>query len=147
MGTLDSLIPLLLALAPVIGYMLGRCTKEELAPGMPWFIATKRVLFTAVIAVFLYAHKWSLWPMVIGITALFAYFAFKPFRIWWLVQTELALAFVLSTSTPQSFLATALIFLYSLPTGSILARKKKLKGTLLSGAVFLIVVVIAQYFL
>ena len=139
----------LLSLSPFIGYVLGRSAQEELKPGMKWFLLSKRVLFTAAIAVFLYAHKWMLWPMVIGLTALFAYLAFKPFRIWWLVQAELAIAFALTARTPLAFLATAAVFLYGLPTGTALAQKNKtgLLKALLAGAVFFVVALSAVYLL
>lgn len=147
MGTITgTLVALVLSFAPLIGYILGRSAKEEITPGMKWFLLSKRVLFTAAIAVFLYAHKWQLWPMVIGLTLLFAYLAFKPFRIWWLVQAELAVAFALTAKTPLAFLAMALIFLYGLPTGAVLAQKQDgLSKTLLAGAVFFAIALLTQY--
>jgi hypothetical protein len=147
MGTVDLLTALVLALSPLAGYVLGRFVKEELAPGRKWFLLAKRVLFVAIAAVFLYAHKWQLWPMVIGLTVVFAYLAFKPFRMWWYVQALLAIAFVMVAATPFSFLITALIFLYGLPTGSVLAQKKALKESLFAGAVFFAAVLVAQYLL
>lgn len=150
-GTVELWIAFVLAIAPLIGYVLGRFAKEELAPGKKWFTLAKRVLFVAVIAVFLFAHKWQLWHVVIGLTFLFAYLAYKPFRAWWLVQAVLALAFVLTSThafqTMLAFLSASLIFLYGLPIGAILARKKNIAAPLLAGAVFFGVAAAVGHFL
>ena len=145
MGSLNQLlIVFLLALSPVIGYLLGRAVKEELRPGKKWFFAAKRVLFVAIAAAFLYPHRMELWYVVIGLAILFAYFAFKQFRTWWYVQGILAIAYSL---VPEKFLIASLIFIYGLPTGTIIARKKNLNGALLAGVVFLAVATVLWYFL
>lgn len=147
MGTLTMLTILLLSLSPVIGYLLGRFTKEELAAGKKWFTLAKRVLFIAIITVSLYVHKWQLWHMVIGLTVLFAYLAFKQFRTWWFVHVVIAVAYALTVQTPLDFVMMALIFLHGLPAGSVLAQKKNFRGALLAGAVFFAVAAVLQYFL
>lgn len=147
MGTVNLLEILVLALSPVIGYVLGRFVKEELAAGKKWFTLAKRTLFIAIIAVFLYTHKWMLWHVVIGLTVLFAYLAFKQFRTWWFVQAIIAAAYAFTSLPSFAFVSAALIFLYELPTGSILAQKKKIKGAFLAGAVFFVVAAGVQYFL
>ena len=145
MGSLNQLfIAFVLALGPVIGYLLGRAVKEELKPGKKWFFAAKQVLFVAVAAAFLYPYRMELGYVVIGLAVLFAYFAFKQFRTWWYVQGMLAIAYSLM---PEKFLIASLIFIYGLPTGTILARKKNLNGALLAGVVFLAVATILWYFL
>ncbi len=144
MGTVETFV---LALSPLIGYFLGRFTKEELAAGKKWFLLAKRVLFIAIIAAFLFAHKWQLGHVVIGLTLLFAYLAFTQFRTWWFVQAVIAIAYAFTVLTDLAFVSTALIFLYGLPTGSVLAQKKNIKGALLAGAVFFGVAAIVQYFL
>lgn len=137
----------LLSISPILGYVLGRIAKEELAPGKKWFLLAKRTFFIAVAAVFLYAHKWKPWPTVIGLTIVFAYLAFKQSRTWWWVQSLLGISYGFLSTTQHAFLASALIFLYGLPTGAVLARKKALKESLIAGAVFLAAALAAQYFL
>lgn len=147
MGAVNLGTALLVALAPLAGFIIGRMAKEELKPGQKWFLLAKRALFVTVIAVFLYAHKWMLWHVVIGLTALFAYLVLKPFRIWWLVQAVLGLAFALNARTSLHFLTSALIFLYGLPTGAVLARKKAVWKPIAAGGVFFLVAVAASTFL
>ncbi len=137
----------LLSLSPLIGYALGRIAKEELAPGKKWFILAKRASFISIAAVFLYQHKWQLWPTVIGLTIVFAYLSFKQFRMWWWVQSLLGIAYALLSMTPYAFLTSALIFIYGLPTGAVLARKKALKETFFAGAVLFAAALATAYFL
>jgi hypothetical protein len=137
MGTITVLTVLILALAPLIGFMIGRFTKEEFALGKRYFIIAQRCLFTLVIATFLFAFKWQIWYVVIGLTVLFAYLAFAAFRNLWFVQFLLALAFVLSSTTPLAFLCNTLMFLHGLPTGSLLTGKKQgIRDAFAAGALF-----------
>lgn len=146
-ASVNLLAALIAALGPLAGLILGKFTKEELAPGKKYFIAAKHVLFAAVIAAFLFAFKSSLWHDVVGFTALFAYLAYAPFKNQWLVGAILALAFVFTQSTPLAFLTAALIFLHGLPTGSLLTQKKDgVRSAALLGIVFLAIVT-AAYFL
>jgi len=134
MGTMsDVLVALVLSLAPLTGYVLGRFAKEELAPGRRWFTLAQHVLFVATMFVFAYAHKLQFVHAGVGLALIFAYLAFKQFRIWWLVQTVFGAAFSL---TSQQFFLGSLIFLHGLPTGSL---AKKPKDALLAGAIFLVV--------
>ena len=148
MGTVSVWMTLVLALAPLAGYLLGKFTKEELAPGKKYFIAAKHVLFTLSIIVFLFAFKWQLWYVVIGLTVLFAYIAFAVFRNLLFAQLVLALAFALTADTPLEFLCAALVFLHGLPAGTLLTSQKKgLHDAIMAGALFLVIATGLQYFL
>ncbi len=148
MGIINTpLLAIILALSPIVGYFLGRSVKEELAVGKKWFILAQHCLFIAIIATFLYAYKWQLWQVVIGLTTLFAYFLLKFFRKWWLVQAMVAIAFVLTARTSFVFLSTSLVFLYGLPTGTIFAKEKKFWISVLAGVVFFVIAVSISFLL
>jgi hypothetical protein len=134
MGTMT--IAFVLALAPLAGYLLGRFAKEELAPGRKWFALLQDALFVAVIFVFAYAHKLLFVHAGIGLAVIFAYLAFKQYRIWWVIQALLGITYALTANTPQAFLLSSLVFLRGLPTGSL---AKKPKDALLAGAVFFVI--------
>jgi hypothetical protein len=136
-----------LALAPLLGYILGRFAKEELAPGKKWLVLAKRALFVIAGAIYLYAYRYELWHVVIGLGVLFAYLALPQYRAWWWTQGALAVSYAYAMRTPLSFASAAAIFLYFLPTGAMLAQKKKLKSAIYAGILFLAIAFLGREFL
>jgi hypothetical protein len=138
---------LIIASALLAGYVIGRFTQEELSPGKKWFVLAKRTLFLAIAFVFLYSHKWQLLPMTAGLAFVFAYLTLKQARTWWLVQSVLGISYALVQTTSLAFLYGAIIFLYGLPTGALLAKKAKITAPLLAGLVFFAVSAVVTYLL
>jgi hypothetical protein len=147
MGTINIWTMFVLALAPLLGYILGRFAKEELALGKKWLTLAKRLLFIIAGAVYLYAYRYELWHVVLGLVVLFAYLALPQYRAWWWTQAALAVSYAYSMRTPLSFVSASAIFLYGLPTGAILAQKKQWKAALVAGTLFLIVAFLGREFL
>jgi len=144
MGSLSELfIAVILSLGLLIGYWLGKVVKEELKPGKKYFVIAYHILFLAVAAVYLYAHKWEIWHVTLGLAFVFFHMAYKKARQLWHVQAAFGIAFVFST---QQFLLGSLMFLFNLPTGTIHAMYKQgLRKILISGAVFLVIVGISYF--
>lgn len=141
MGTI--IIALILALAPCIGYLVGMLAKEEIAQGKKYFAITQCILFISIMSVFLFVHKWELWFVVIGLTVLFGYLLFKPFRNIFFVQLILGIIF---SSSATAFLISSLIFLHGLPTGSLeVQHKKGLRNVIIAGILFFATTNAAQY--
>jgi len=148
MGTVNSLlVTLVISVAPLLGYLVSRFAKEELAPGKKWFMRAKRILFVIIAGIFLFAHKWQIWHMTLGLLVLFAYLAFASHREWWVVWGLLGVAYALTAQAPLAFLLGTGIFLYGLLAGAVLAGVKKIQGAIAAGAVFLGAAGILLYFL
>lgn len=140
MGTLDLLILIILAIAPLIGYILGKFTDEEILPGKKYFVFAHHVLFIVATAVFLYANRWVLWIMVVGLLAIFIHTFLKRVHLLYLVEAFFGLAVAVTLQSPYFFLLSTFIFLFGLPTGTLLVKQKKgLQKVLISGAIFLII--------
>lgn len=138
---------IVLALAPLLGFILARFTQEELAPGKKWFTLAKRALFLAALFVTLYAHKYNLFIVVPGLLAIFAYLAFAQVRTWWFAVSALGIAFSLAFPTTQQFLSSALIFLCSMTAGALTARASSPLPALRAGALFAAVAIAVQFVL
>ena len=149
MGTISILMALLIpAIAPVAGYFLGKAAKEELSAGKKYFVAMQHVLFIAVSAVFLYAHKWEWYVVVLGLAAVFTYLVFRQARTAFVVDFLFGIAFALAVNTSMLFLISVLIFIYGLPTGSLFAKQKKgLYRAIGAGLLFGMVAYAAGFFL
>jgi uncharacterized membrane protein len=138
---------IVLALAPLIGFILARFTQEELAPGKNWFTLAKRVLFIAALFVTVYAQKHTLFVAVPGLLVIFAYLALPQCRTWWYAAAALGIAFSLAFPTTLQFLSAALVFLCSLPAGALTARTSSPVPALRAGALFAAVAVAVQFVL
>lgn len=139
---------IIVALAPLIGYILAKFTKEEIAPGRKYFEAMKHVVFIASSAVFLYAQKWNIYVSVAGLTAVFAYLVFRQARNAYGVEAVFGLAFAFASTTSLFFLFCTLAFLYGLPAGSLFeSRKKGMLKSVLAGLLFFVFSQCAGYLL
>ncbi len=149
MGTMSaSLSAAVVALAPVIGLILARFTKEELAPGKKYFVFAQHAFFVLAAFISVLAHKWTIAYAVAGLVAIFAYLLIKQLRTPWLAAGLLGIAFALTAEQPLFFLFSTLAFLYGLPAGTLLATQKKgLQKTIAIGAMFFVVSGVLGFFL
>lgn len=149
MGTISALLSAaVVALAPVIGFILARFTKEELAPGKKYFVFAQHAFFILAAFVSVLAHKWTIAYVIAGLVAIFAYLIVKQLRTPLIAEALLGIAFALTAEQPLFFLFGTLAFLYGLPAGTLLAMQKKaLHKTITAGAVFFILATIVGFFL
>ncbi len=148
MGSMSLLAAAIAALGTLTGFILGRFTKEELAPGKKYFVFVQHALFVAAFAVFLFAFKQSLWHVVVGLTVIFAYLVYTPFRNAWLAQGLLALTFAFAQTTQLAFLSAVACFLHGLPQGSRLTQRKNgMRDSVILGVLFFAIAAVAQYVL
>jgi hypothetical protein len=149
MGAISILLALLIpAIAPIAGFILGKYTKEELKAGRKYFVAMQHVLFVAVAAIFLYSNKWSMWVLIPGLAAVFAYLALKQFRNPFVSEALFGFAFAMSIFSNMLFIISALVFIYGLPTGSLFYRQKKgIWKSIIAGLEFAAVAYAFSFFL
>ncbi len=133
----------------IAGVVLSFFTKEEMKPGKKYFELLQKALLAAIAAVFVYYLGLQL-PVRIAIyAAVILLLALSKSINSSIAYALLGAVFYFSSLSRQPFLiVSALIFLYGLPTGSIIAagviRKPKpeaMKKALLTGAGFVAVAV------
>src|SRR5574341_1741369 len=111
MGTMSALLSaLIVALAPIVGLILARFTKEELAPGKKYFVFAQHTLFIAAAFVSVLAHKLLIPYVIAGLVILFAYLLVKQLRTPWIAAAFLGIAFALTAEQPLFFLFSTLAF-------------------------------------
>jgi len=147
MEFLNYFLALLLAyLGPVCGAALAYIAPEELEPGKKYFLALERMLLFVIAAIILYFYKVPLIVMagvlciVGGSLWIIGFRKMKPY---------LALAVLLYLSSYDArifFLEAAVIFLYGLPVGTLIAadkikqkKRKTIARILLDNAGFLLI--------
>jgi hypothetical protein len=149
MGTVSALLSAaVVALAPVIGFILARFTNEELAPGKKYFMFAQHAFFVLAAFVSVLAHKWTVAYVIAGLVLIFAYLFFKQLRTPLLAAGLLGIAFALTAEQPLFFLFSTLAFLYGMPAGTLLATQKKgLRQTIAAGAAFFAAAIVVGFVL
>jgi hypothetical protein len=121
------MIDLIIALLGLgVGILLALMTKEELKVGRKYFVFVRNVLFGFIeLIILLFFIQQKLWLALIIISIIFIlviilefilkskYLRLLPFIIF-------ISAYFLNSDTSFHFILTILIFLYSLPTGTLL---------------------------
>ena len=116
------------------GMVLALSAKEELKPGKKYFILLQGVVLLSVIASFFafYINIYLVYFIAVLLIFLlyFNYAKFKEIRPY-AVYPVLAIIFYLSSKKLSLFvIESSLMFLYGLPTGSLLAAVKSKKETI-----------------
>ncbi|MBI2574295.1 hypothetical protein HYV82_00220 [Candidatus Woesearchaeota archaeon] len=131
----------------IAGAVLAFVTKEEMKPGIKYFMLLQKALLAATAAVFVYYSGLQLPVRIVIYAAVILLLALSRSINSSIAYALLGGVFYFSSFSRQPFLIiSALIFLYGLPTGSIIAagviRKPKsaaVKKALLTGAWFVAV--------
>lgn len=102
----------------LIGYFIAKSTKEELKPGMKYFIILELIILFLISSLFLF-YSPDLFLFIFGLLFGFVFrFEYFYFGIG---------LFSLIFNLDLSFLISSLIFIYGLPYGGILFYTKKIK--------------------
>ena len=113
----------------LIGILLAKLSPEELKPGKKYFILLKKIILIAIVISIIYYSKLSLFGLFIG--AFIGYFFKKEYFYF-------GLALVVSLQlTKFNILLASLIFIYSLPYGTLL-KKNIIKEININLALFLL---------
>jgi len=134
----------------ILGIILAYIAKEELKPGKKYFILLQKVILTSIVA-FLFFY-WSNKNIFLFIICLFASFILIYFFIEKIkthhIYKVLGLIFYFSSKDIEIFKIQAfLIFLYGLPTGSLLTKvtKRNYFRVILNHTYFIIIALLSFF--
>ncbi len=116
------------------GMALALSAKEEIRPGKKYFILLQGVVLLSVIASFFafYINIYLVYFIAVLLIFLlyFNYTRFKEIKPY-VIYPALAIIFYLSSKKPSLFVVeSSLMFLYGLPTGTLLTTVKSKKETI-----------------
>lgn len=124
---------ILVSLGLILGVIIGKMTKEELKPGKKYFV----LMQTAIIFIMIfYASMFNLSAYISVILAFLLLLKISNFRLteepklgfYYLAYLCFAFTFFESSINASLIIFPSLIFIFGLPTGSLLLnRKKKIK--------------------
>ena len=126
-----ALVALVVSIGVILGRILAWIAKEEIKPGKKYLLILQKALFCIIAAVLIYTNRTNVHYVWIGGLILFAYLSFFKKINHLVTSAILGAGFYLSSNTDQFLLTSALIFLYSLPAGSLIKNKKLLAGNLI----------------
>ena len=140
-----SVIALIAYIGLFIGFILAIMAKEELKPGKKYFIFLQKAI---LLLIFLFLFIGFNYLSVLLLFALILIYVLKK-RIEFgespYIYTILAIIFYLSSKNLNQFvIESSLIFLYGLPTGTLLTKKsnKETIINILKNIIFVIIAVI-----
>ncbi len=139
----------------IAGAVLAFFTKEEMKPGRNYFELLQKALLAATAAVFVYYLGLQLPVRITIYAALILLLALSRSINSSIAYASLGAVFYFSSFNKQPFLIiSALIFLYGMPTGSLIVagrirtpKSEAVKKALITGAGFLAVAVFLGLFL
>ena len=133
------LTSVVVGLGILVGLLIGSMAKEELKQGNKYFSILQLLAITAVFFVFGYSRYSLLISTGLALTALLVAVFLLGAKQDIVVFLILGIVFYLSSSTGTFALLASLVFIFTLPTGSLFIARKKGIGTvaLLSG-IFLV---------
>ncbi len=122
------LLLLIVFLGLFVGLLIGYMAKEELKPGLKYFNWLRHIIFIAILILFFVKNPSLLFLLVVAV--LIILFSLSKHRET-LYYYALAVIFFLSWGYNGFTMITPLIFLYSLPLGSMYlyahVKEKKIK--------------------
>ena len=133
-----TLIAAVVSIGLILGRVLAWIAKEEIRPGKNYFLILQKALFCAAVILLMFLNRTNVHYMWIGALVIFVYLYYYKKISSEIVYGVLGLVFYLSVKTEYFLIASSLIFLYGLPTGTLLKDKKKIALNLL---LFLLVAV------
>lgn len=109
----------------VFGVLLGIIAKEELKDGRKWFLLMQGVIFVFILFfIFKFYMLNIIYIILISVFVLLVMFFVTDIRREIIVYSICAIVFYLSIQNTNLFLIeSSLIFLYGLPTGSLVYEK------------------------
>ncbi|MBS3098062.1 hypothetical protein J4209_04685 [Candidatus Woesearchaeota archaeon] len=112
-----------------LGFSLALAAKEELKPGKKYFVLSQNIILALILVFLLYFKKVSLiLSIIIVIAVLLSLFYFDKIKNKYTIYPLLGIIFYLSSKNINLFvIESALIFLYGLPTGTLLTNIKNKK--------------------
>ncbi|MDO8741002.1 MAG: hypothetical protein Q7J54_05525 [Candidatus Woesearchaeota archaeon] len=125
----------------IAGFIIANMAKEELKPGRKYFSLMQDFLIVLMLFFLLESYKLSIFiiaPVLLAVFLLLFYFKNSIKNSNMIIHSLLAVIFYLSSKSINLFsLEASLIFLYGLPTGSLIS-KEKIKN-ILKMAVFILI--------
>lgn len=113
----------------IIGIILAYIAPEELKAGKKYFILLQNILLALILFLLLFFYKFnSRWSLVISLVLFLSLYFYlnKNQKIKYIDYAFLGIVFYLSSKNINLFLLeSSLIFIYGLPTGSLLTNIKK----------------------
>lgn len=138
----EFLASLIIGSGIIIGAILGKWVKEEIKPGMKYFILMKNILFSAVVltTIFYYTKVNIMVALVIPLlfSALFID-KLQPVAIY----SAFAIVLIMTSADSSLYLLiSSLIFLTGFPIGTIIYNSAKKSALLEISAAYLVFVII-----
>ncbi|MBW2986663.1 hypothetical protein KY333_04805 [Candidatus Woesearchaeota archaeon] len=133
-----ALAALVVSTGLILGKILARIAKEEIKPGEKYFLIIQKSLFCAVIVFLMYLNKTNVHYIWIGGLIIFTYLLYFKKINPAVLSAVLGLAVYLSSKTDYFVVISSLTFLYWLPVGTLMKKKKEIALNLI---VFLIVAI------
>jgi len=134
----------------IVGSILALRTKEEMPTAKKYFPLLQKILYVAIIAVFLNHFKVGIIiKVIIYAIVIFAILRAKVLNSYFIIAVFF---FFLGQSEKSLFMISLLVFLYGFPTGSLLviySKKMKwpeaVKKIILKHGIFLVVAIGLQF--
>jgi len=118
------LIATLVSTGLILGRVLANIAKEEIKPGKKYLIILQKLLFCSAIILLMYLNKTNVHYIWSGSIVIFSYLLFFNKICPGQVYVLFGVLFYLFTKTEYFLPASALLFLYGFPTGTLLKSKK-----------------------
>jgi hypothetical protein len=131
-----ALVAIVISIGLILGRVLAWIAKEEIRPGKNYFLILQKALFCAAVIALMFLNRTNVHYIWAGALIIFVYVYYYKKISPEIVYGVLGLVFYLSSKTEYFLLASSLIFLYGLPSGTLLKNKEKIALNLL---VFLVV--------
>ncbi|MBW3004604.1 hypothetical protein KY310_02125 [Candidatus Woesearchaeota archaeon] len=121
-----AVIALVASLGLLSGRILARIAKEEIKPGKKYFLILQKVLFCLAVVLLMYSNKTNVHYTWIGALVLFIYLSWFKKLPSYIMSAVLGAGVYLAALTDNFLLISGVIFLYGLPTGSLIKNKKEI---------------------
>lgn len=131
-------IPIVAFLGLILGILLAKISPEEMKPGKKYFIIFRNVLLPIISIILFYFSNYNILFFIVGL--IIGYFIKLDYFYFGLV-----LAFAFYVSKEILFILASLIFIYGLPTGTLLEKKIKPKQFLKLMAMFFLPFIILTF--
>ena len=139
-----SLTALISYIGLFVGFILALIAKEELKAGKKYFVTLQKIILL-LIFIFLLIFELSYIPLLL-ISIFIIIYLFKTkksFNESLYIYILLGIIFYLSSKTLNLFIIeSSLIFLYGIPTGTLLTKKNETIINILKNISFIVVVII-----
>lgn len=132
-----------------VGLILAIIAKEELKPGKPYLILLQNLVFSLIIFFLLFFNNLAIWLAILMALLTFIFLLKSKINP---IATYLFLALIFNAALRSLLkvfvLEAALIFIYGIPTGSLLTYKlknkklKTIKNILIKYGIFILIAIL-----